>query len=126
MAHYMTFVYDNKLPFDGLLPETREQFGARWPILIDLYACGERFLNRPIKDAIIKELLRLVCVKTAIGTWSPTGENVNRIYRGTPEGSPLRRLIVDIHVTKGKKDWLSPNANAEFLMDMSKALYDVM
>jgi hypothetical protein len=30
---------------------------------------------------------------------------------------------VDAHVIFGKRDWLSKNANAQFLLDLAKAFY---
>jgi len=125
MAHYMSFVYHNKLPFEHMIPKERRHFNARWPILIDLYVCGERFIHHAIQNAVIEEMLRLTHLRCPKGLrWFPTGSIVAAIYEGTPVGSPIRRLIVDMHVIHGSKDWLSTNASAEFLMDVTKAFYD--
>jgi hypothetical protein len=124
MAHFMTFVYHGQLPFEGVLPQNRNDYAARWCILIDLYVYGERFLYRWIQNAVIKEMVHLTRTKSPTGgRWFPTSAMVDRVYRGTPEGSPLRRLIVDAHVIFGKRDWLSKNANAQFLLDLAKAFY---
>ena len=125
MAHYMTFVYHSKLPFEGVIPKERGHFGARFMILIDLYVCGERFVHHVIQNAVIKELLRLTHVRCTKGLrWFPSDTHVAAIYQGTPVGSPFRRLIVDMHVVHGSEDWLSANASAEFLMDVTKAFYN--
>jgi len=128
MAHYMTFVYHNKLPLDDLRPTKREHFNARWPILIDLYVRGERFLNRAMQNAAIKEVIRLTCVRCGNGMrWFPSRENVDRIYRGTPEGSPIRRLMVDMYAIRGAPEWLSAGADgSQFLLDLTKAFYEKM
>jgi hypothetical protein len=130
MAHYMTFVYCNKLPFDGIQPRKKEHFALRWSILIDLYVYGERFPCQVIQDAAVKEILRLTRVTCSNGSlWFPIGTNVEKVYGGTPEGSPLRRLMVDMHVIRGCKEWLgTPDAyaNPRFLMDVVQAFYDRM
>jgi len=127
MAHYMTFVYSNKLPFDGIEPKKKEDFSPRWPILIDLYEYGERFLCRSIQNAVIKEMILLTRTKDGKGErWYPTSSNVDRAYRGTPAGSPIRRLLVDMHVTTGANSWLSAEPNAQFLADLAKAFYEKM
>lgn len=126
MAHYMTFVYSDKLPFDGIEPKKRAHFEARWPVLINLYVCGEHFLNLVCQDAVIKEIIRLTRIKGETGSWwFPTGRVVDTIYCETPEGSRIRRLVVDMHVIRETKAWLSSNVNnPQFLLDLSEAFYD--
>jgi hypothetical protein len=125
MAHYMTFVYHKKLPFEDIIPKEFSHFKARWPILIDLYVYGERFLCRLIQNAVIKELIHITRTKSINGgIYFPIRANVDKVYRGTPEGSPLRQLMVDMHAIRGKKDWLSENVNAKFLLDLAKEFYD--
>ena len=125
MAHFMTFVYHGQIPFNGILPTKKDHFSARWPILIELYLYGERFLYPSIQDAVINEILRLTRIACADGsTWYPSCKNVDKVYRGTPEGPPLRRLMVDMHVVWGNKAWLSETDNAQFLLDLAKAFYD--
>jgi len=130
MAHYLTFVYHNKLPFKGITPKKRDDYGARWAILVDLYVYGERFLCRVIQNAAIKEMIRLTRVRSSDGSaWFPTGTSVERVYAGTPEGSPMRQLMVDMHVIRGKKEWLGPpdaHANPRFLMDLAQAFFEKM
>jgi hypothetical protein len=128
MGHYMTFVYEKKLPLDDLRPDKREHFDARWPILIDLWLYGERFVNRTIQNAAIKEIFRLTCIECRNGLrWYPSRENVDRIYQGTLEGSHLRRLILDMHITMGAPGWFSAGADGrEFLLDLTKDLYEKM
>ena len=102
MAHYMTFSYHNKLPFKGIVPKERGHFKARWSILIDPYACGERCVHHAIQNAVIKEILRLTHVRCPKGLrWFPTGTNVAAIYQGAPVGAPIRRLVVDMQTPEG-------------------------
>lgn len=127
MAHYLTFVYHYKLPFKGVAPKDRGDYTARWWALVDLYVYGERFLHRPIQNAVIKEILRLTRLKDSNGgQWFPCRRLVDRMYRGTPDGSPGRRLMVDLHIIKGDKSWLHDNSEPQFTTDLTKAFYDMM
>jgi hypothetical protein len=49
---------------------------------------------------------------------------VNIIYGGTPEGSPGRRLLVELQVVMGHKDWLDRRLDLEFVTDVAKAYCD--
>lgn len=46
------------------------------------------------------------------------------IYRGTPEGSPMRRLLVDLHVKKGFKRWLTTATEPQFIFCVANTVYD--
>jgi hypothetical protein len=41
---------------------------------------------------------------------------------GTPEGSPIRRLLVDMYTYHGKADWLDGQKNVDFLADLAGCL----
>ena len=74
---------------------------------------------------MILEFFRILSVKDASGTlWFPADENVNIIYRGTPEHSLARRLLVDIYLTKGGKTVIHEGLEPAFLVDLAKAFYD--
>ena len=58
-----------------------------------------------------------------------SAESLQVVYDGTPEGSPLRRLCVDLYALHGRKAWLK-NAKAEefppeFLYDIAVKLLQV-
>jgi hypothetical protein len=125
MAHYITFAYEGKLSTSHNCLTAKADFEHCYRLLAELYVYGEKFLNPSIKKAVILEFFRLMGVRDASGLlWCPSNEEVNTIYRGTPEHSPARRLMVDTHVTKGGKFWLHDGLKPAFLVDLAKTLYD--
>ncbi|KAK0888545.1 hypothetical protein LTR57_025513, partial [Friedmanniomyces endolithicus] len=54
--------------------------------------------------------------------WFPTGFTVEKAYEGTPAGSPLRRLMVDLHNHNGDEEWIKEQNNLEFLKDLTREL----
>jgi hypothetical protein len=51
--------------------------------------------------------------------WYPNADHVNVTYRGTPEGSPGRRFLVDLHVVLGTKESINHELEAEFAVGES-------
>jgi hypothetical protein len=55
---------------------------------------------------------------------SATGESVNIIYSTTPEGSPARQLVVDLHVIYGIPTWIDKDpakaSHVQFLTDLTR------
>lgn len=94
--------------------------------MIDGFIFGEKIQDGDFKDAIIDALISFV---STIGKedeyWYPSGEKADRVYRGTSAGSPLRRLLVDMHVHHGRRDWVEDGAKPEFLVDLVRDLLDV-
>lgn len=124
MAHYLSFLYGGRLSTEDITVVPGEQIKQCYRLLAQLYVSGERFLNRRIQTAVIKEIFRLTLKHDSKRVcWYPTGEVVNIIYRGTPEGSPARRLLVDLHANMGTKEWMDHNLEAGFAIDVAKALY---
>lgn len=118
---YMT----GELPADNLwkkMKDSQEELG----VLIDGFIFGEKIQDGDFKDAIIDALISSV---STIGKedkcWYPAGEKVDRAYKGTPPGSPLRRLLVDMHVYHGHRDWVKDDASSDFLVDLVRDLLDV-
>jgi hypothetical protein len=125
MAHYLSFMHSGKLFAEEIATMDGNQILPCYEMLASLYVCGERFLNRPLQSAIIKQSLRLFTIAEKNQTfWAPTDYSVNIIYRGTPEGSPDRRLLVDLQVVMGHKGWLDRKLDLEFVTDVAKAYCD--
>jgi hypothetical protein len=96
-----------------------------YSLLASLYVCGERFLNRRLQDAIIKQILRLACIPDKDGvSWNPSAKAVNTVYHGTPQGSLGRHLMVDLHVFFGVEDWLNHGLEVDFIIDVARDLHD--
>lgn len=57
------------------------------------------------KDAIVDALIHTVAAPDEKGMrYYPIAQSVNRAYIGTPKGSPIRRLLVDMYTFHGRKD----------------------
>lgn len=50
---------------------------------------------------------------------------IDRAYKWTSTGSPLRKLLVDMHVNHGQRDWIEKGMNADFLADLVRDLLDI-
>jgi hypothetical protein len=76
-------------------------------VLIGAFVFGEKVQDGDFKDAVIDALIHTIATPDEEGTfWYPTKQLVDRAYTGTPEGSPIRRLLVDMHAFHGKRCWL--------------------
>lgn len=106
MAHYLSFLYGGRLLTQSILSGVESQIKPGYQILAALYVCGERFLNRYLQSAIVREILRLTRLYDGLKYkyHYPIGKPMNTIYRGTPKRSLGRRLLVDLHVSKGVQE----------------------
>ncbi|KAI6853114.1 hypothetical protein KC323_g9428 [Hortaea werneckii] len=122
---YIQWIY-NKRIFCRQPLEEIEKGQEELGVLIDGFIFGEKIQDGDFKDAIIDALIASV---STIGKedryWYPSGEMVDRAYKGTPPGSPLRRLLIDMHVHHGCRDWVEDGACPEFLIDLVRDLLNV-
>jgi hypothetical protein len=125
MAYYLSFVYRGKVFAEDITTVERDQIRPCYALLASFYVCGERYLNRRLQFAIIKQILRLATITDSDGTcWYPNRHAVKIVYSGTPEGSPGRRFLVDVYVLNGHRIRMNHDFEVEFLVDLAKALYD--
>jgi hypothetical protein len=98
-----------------------------WLALCRLYVLAEYLLDRWAKERIIDGMHGYLTeiLPTEPKHGSPekvfSAEVVQEVYDGTPEGSPLRRLIVDLYAIHGRDVWLK-NLKEQLPTDF---LYDV-
>jgi hypothetical protein len=94
---------------------------------VKLYILGDRRLDKCVRNAVIQELARLSSLpdKSGIKHFMPTGVS-KMCFDATPEGSPIRRLIIDVYVFIGRKCWLTTSGeeHPEFLLELSRALLE--
>ena len=94
--------------------------GHEFKVLIGAFVFGEKVQDGDFKDAVIDALIHTVATPDEEGAfWYPTEQLVDRAYTGTPEGSPIRRLLVDMHAFHGKRCWLDGQRNVDFLADLA-------
>jgi hypothetical protein len=116
-ALYVQWVYRDRIFSSQDMGDTggnREEID----LLIEAFVLGEKLQDQNFKDAVIDSL-----VDTPDGQdtrWYPRSAAVDRAYKGTPESSPLRKLLVDMHFFHGCADWLNGATNVDFLRDLAK------
>lgn len=118
---YLNFIYTNDIPYKlGLnnkgVEGVRSARTTESETLARLYVLGEKYQDRKLKNAVTDALYST--------GWQAQGHAIDIIYRGTPEGSPARRLMLDQHLAYGQQEWLRSRtiSNTEFLLDLSCAL----
>lgn len=88
-----------------------------------LYVFGERVLDSVLRNAIVKELLRLALLPEDNCTaWVPGWGSGKVIYGGTPAGSPMRRFMVDLLIARSaalKFEGQDISGCSQLLLDMT-------
>jgi hypothetical protein len=92
--------------------------------LAKLYVLGEKLMHDEFQNSVIDGLINNADGYREI----PQGETVNIIYQGTPEGSPARRLMVDLccylmREKESRVEWA--DHHPEFINDMLTAVFHV-
>ena len=91
-------------------------------LLARLYVLGEKYHDDKFKNAIIDTIIAVAqpSVHEVKTRWFLTGPEIDIIYRGTCKGSPIRKLMVDMHFQAGKKEWITESSinNKDFLEEL--------
>jgi hypothetical protein len=122
VAQYLDFCYARRLPTPSKWWYPDPAKGRVYEVLTELFALGERLLDSNIRNAIINEIIKFTTTLTREGLYYPGARAINNIYDCTTAASPARRLMVELYVTAGKKDWFTDDLHPAFLLDMSKEL----
>jgi hypothetical protein len=126
MEHYCDYLYSGKLPTQVITDRWADnRMEHAFTLLANLYVLGERRLDKVFRNAVVREMLRVrgVPIRMTISPrtyvpCNPLTATVNTLYHGTPEGSPARRLMVDIVIMSGEKDWHSSDVDPAFSFDV--------
>ena len=120
---YAQWLYCGKVHSRDLTLES-EQTSGELDLLVDAFVFGEKIQDGLFRDTIIDALIMCTSTPDKQGTtWYPTGSSVCRAYEGTPVGSPLRRLMVDLHNHHGQQKWIKDENNVEFLTDLVRIMF---
>ena len=114
-ALYFQWVYRGRI-FSS--QDTGDTGGNREEIslLVDAYVFGEKLQDRDFRDAVIDSLIHAVDTPDAQDLkWYPTSAAIDSAYIGTPEGWPLRKLLVDMHFFHSLPKWFNRESNIDFL-----------
>lgn len=131
MSHYLNYTYSQVLPTSIFVRDFTGTFGEEsadfYELLAELYVLGERMLDDAVRTAVTKKIVRLTTLVCRDSRYHyPSKEAANIIYRGTTEGSPARRLMVDVHVRFGTHKWLTADYEGALLCDVAQQLYQKM
>ncbi|KAK6400603.1 hypothetical protein LTR81_024151 [Elasticomyces elasticus] len=119
---YAQWLYQAKI----LVKERNEdrEFTLELGTMTKCYIFGEKIQEVFFQNATIDSIFARVHQDEKGGTrWYPT--DADTVYDGTPEGSPLRMLIVDMFAYHGQQTWMKAQRNVDFLVDLAKKLLDV-
>lgn len=127
MAYYLDWLYTTHLPSKGCNSFTTETSKVvTHELLAKLYVLGERRLDSRLRNAIIAEFIRLRLIFHDVSSCQPLRRVncINTVYQGTPEGSPARRLMVDLSLRSGcPKCYTVDDLDKAFLVDLAQAFF---
>lgn len=122
MTDHLNFTYSGKLLTARLTDD--DPFAAdldSYPDLARLYTLGNRLLDSVVRNAVIKEFVR---IDEYMDQDPPGHESIDIIYEGTLNGDPARRLMVYTYL-----HWLNArgvgdkDAENPFLFDVAQTLW---
>lgn len=61
--------------------------------------------------------------KNGVSQFMPSAAS-NVLFEGTPEGSLIRQMIIDEHVSSGGKDWLDAEDHPGLTLGLAQALLE--
>jgi len=103
--------------------DERSKNAHEFDLLIDNFVFGEKVQDGDFKDAVIDALIHTVAMQDEVGTrWYPKGKWTTQAHSGTPKGSPIRRLLVDMYVFHEGEHWVDGEQNVDFLGDLVRRL----
>lgn len=85
-------------------------------LMIAAYLFGEKVQDADFKDAITDALLHYESEDDLL----LTSATISKAYQGTPVGSPLRRLLVDISFSERCASAIVGDEDREFLTDIAR------
>lgn len=122
---YLQWLYSGHILSREFPEENYNPNGAEFGLLIDAFIFGEKMRDGNFKDAIIDAMIHSFATRDMQGVrFYSTPSRLNHAWQGTPAGSPLRKLLVDMTILYGNSAWLSGSENIEFLTELGKRLLD--
>lgn len=132
-ALWRTWIYTGKLailPDPPLALDSLDERTAHYAVLAHAYILGDYLVDVPFMNAIAD-----VYVLNARGidgsrALYPSNEEISVLYDGTSPDSPIRKLLVDIWMYRGKVEWLEKETEEgllprEFLVEVVRKLLEL-
>ncbi|KAF1973571.1 hypothetical protein BU23DRAFT_132966 [Bimuria novae-zelandiae CBS 107.79] len=129
-ALWRTWIYTEKiaiLPEQPFSAEGMEERSAHYAVLAHAYVLGEMILDIPFMNAIADVYVLNARGGDGVRAHYPTNEDIAVLYDGTSPDSPIRKLLVDIWMYRGKVEWLDKELDdgalpREFLIEVTREL----
>jgi hypothetical protein len=125
---YVYHLYTNVL---AVLPEPvpKDYTGKEEQMaLAKVYVLAEKLQDHSTKDAVVQAMLHSALQTRPDGSTYAGGlAEVRIIYDGTPPGSPMRKLLVDLYTYRARSKWLKKDNEgipSEFLHELAMQLLD--
>ncbi|KAK3112819.1 hypothetical protein LTR53_010500 [Teratosphaeriaceae sp. CCFEE 6253] len=122
-SRYVHWLYSGKL---AVKQSTGEPL---YHVRVALYILGEKIIDSRFQDSVVNAII--ATTRETVGPGNrvyPNMRNVRRIYKNTPEGSPARRLLVDMYAIKAHPLFFhgeKPQDDmCQFFFDLSCALME--
>lgn len=122
---YLQWVYGGRI-FSRQAADEGVGDGKEFGLLIEGFIFGEKVQDGDFKDAVVDALINSFAVpeKKKGLRWCPIAPWVDRAYQGTPEASPLRKLLVTMYAVHGNRTWLPGTTSIDFLADLAGQLLE--
>lgn len=131
VALYVRWLYRGELQLVGLhetapdFEDTTAASGKVFNSLAAAYTYGEKIMDVKFKNAVVLKFLEA----KRVFSWYPSCGVAKRVYQGTPAGSPLRRLLIDIIASNAntKDCWKTyfDKLTPEILLDVMKRMVEL-
>lgn len=127
---YVHWLYYDKLPV--YCNEPGRAANQEYLKLVKAYTLGDKLMDTEFQNAAIDAIVEKSNSTASDGKrYYPVAEVVEFAYNNTHVSAPIRRLLVDMHVSVGSGKWLDyGNFNSEsvpqpFLFELSSKLLDL-
>lgn len=99
-----------------LLPKDDDEFA----LLTQAFILGDKLMDLDFKDSIVDAITEKLRKEQTFDT-----SLTNLVWENTPDGSPLRRLWMDVYFYFGSAEWLDSKlmgepVSSEFMVDFSR------
>ena len=120
---HVDWVYSNRILSRTSSPSNENDSGEI-QLLVHAFVFGEKIQDGRFKDALIDAMIKSTLHRDKDGMrWFPGVSTVNIAYEGTPPGSPLRRLMIDLWARNGGEKWARSGLDSAFLIDLVGELF---
>lgn len=124
---YVQWIYGGGIftrPGRGGVEDKDKATYSETSLLVEGLIFGEKIQDGDFKDAILDAIIVSINDPGEDDLfWYPSRTTVERAYEGTPEGLPLRKLMIDIHAHHGSRQWLDGLNYIEFVKDLVGELF---